>query len=487
MHSRSIATRRVARALPGPVLLAAVVALLAAAPVLHTELESSSPEEGAVLEAPVEEILLTFTTSVQGPLSRIAVTGPDGAEVAAGDVEHPEGRQDQIRVALARPTEPGTYEVDWQTVAPDGHVVRGAFAFSVQGPEEDLTQEPPTPPVQPEAPGQEPEDPLEDERIEETLEPAPATDTPSLPGPPAGTGTRWIQLLGTILLLGVVGFRYQVLPALGRKDTLAEARTRLRAGLSRFGWIAVFLLLVAAPLRLRNQLAELGEGVGWNEASFLLLQTAWGGGWFLHLGVVALGIVGLVVAAPKGLGDRGWAILAGAALFLPFVPALQGHAWGAEGLRAFTVPALYLHVAAVGLWLGGLIMLVLVGLPAVRGTGSGAMLEESKPPLFRLVNAFSRMALPAVVLFIATGVVNTWFIVGGVPQLIGSTYGLTLLLKLGIVAGALALGFYNWRRIRPALAENPDAGALRIPASIEAMLGIIVLLVTAALVTMPPP
>jgi putative copper export protein len=109
------------------------------------------------------------------------------------------------------------------------------------------------------------------------------------------------------------------------------------------------------------------------------------------------------------------------------------------------------------------------------------------PALARLVNAFSRLALLSVALVLLTGAINAWMNVGSFGNLLGSAYGRTLLLKLTVVAGALTLGFYNWRKVRPALAERPDPGALRIPATVEAALGIGVLLVTAFLVSTPTP
>jgi hypothetical protein len=55
------------------------------------------------------------------------------------------------------------------------------------------------------------------------------------------------------------------------------------------------------------------------------------------------------------------------------------------------------------------------------------------------------------------------------------------------VAGAFSLGFYNWRTVRPGLAESESAGSLRIPATVEAALGVGVLLATAVLVATTPP
>ncbi len=453
----------------------------------HTELRASTPEADSEVEGPVEEILLAFTTSVQAPLSRITVFGPDGGTLASGPIGHPsEEEQDHLRIALQQPANSGSYRVEWRAMAPDGHLVEGTFEFSVIGAEVDPEEEMPEemPEVTPPAVQEEPLPPADPEA-------SPPPPTREAEGLPTGTGVRWLQLIASVLLLGAVGVRFGVLPPLGRKGALSEVRSRMRNGLWRYGWVAAVLLLVALPLRLRDQLGLIGDGIGWNEASFLLFQTGWGAGWFLQLFVGVLAVVGLVLAAPRGLDDRGWSVLAVAALLLPLVPALQGHAWGAEEARAFAVPSLYLHVAGAGLWLGGLALLILVGLPALKATPTSS--EELgnppsvTPPLARLVNAFSRLALIAVGIVVVTGSLNSWILVGGPQAVFGTDYGRTLLLKLGLVAVAFTLGFYNWRKVRPRLAKDPDPGALRIPASVEAVFGIVILLVTAILVASPPP
>jgi len=314
---------------------------------------------------------------------------------------------------------------------------------------------------------------------------------PPDPTIPAGTVTRWIQLMGTALLLGIMGFRHGVLRILGRRGALPELRTRIQIGLWRTGWVAVALLLIALPLRLRQEVLEVGPEVTAGGVSHLLFQTAWGAGWFLHLVVIALALIGLALTAPRGLGTRGWGIVTGATILLPLVPALQGHAWEVESTRGLGIAAVYLHTSGAGLWLGGLLLLLMVGLPAVRATPPAPeeLGEEplALPGLARLVNAFSRVALPAVVLVLITGVVNSWLIAGGLWNALGSGYGRILLLKLGIVGAAFLLGFHNWRRVRPGLIRNPDPGALRIPATVEAALGILVLLFAAVLVAGTPP
>jgi putative copper export protein len=327
---------------------------------------------------------------------------------------------------------------------------------------------------------------------------------------PPGTLVRWIQHLGTALLLGTVVFRFGVIRPLAR-DAKGEAlATEAAAALRLLAWVGAGLLVVAAPLRVLEPMGILlgggtGSGGGGGgvpgEAGSLLFQTAWGAGWWLHLAVAALALVGVILFRGEEDRPRGWEILLGAAVLLPLAPALSGSSALVEP-TVVSVPALYLHVAAMGAWLGGLIALVVAGLPAVRrvgarpsgvpegageGAGEGGAMEGGLPALALLVNRFSRVALPAAGVLVLSGLASAAVRLGGVGALFGSEYGRVLLLKLAFVGAALLLGFYNWKRVRPGLAERPDPGSLRIPASLEAALGVVVLLVAAVLVAMPLP
>jgi putative copper export protein/methionine-rich copper-binding protein CopC len=462
-----------AMTLPGPADAAA-----------HTELLESRPgAEAALSSGEVEEILLRFSTPVQLHLSRIRVVDDQGVEVAAGELFHPNGAADRLVLPFPAPLPPGRYTVEWRAGAPDNHLILDSFSFQVEGTQEPPGPEaaaPPTPPAT-RAPGASP--------------PPPAT-TPLLP---SGTGARWLHLLGMVLLLGVTAFRFGVVRPLQDREEMAAAVTAMDPGLRRLGWLSALLLVVALPLRLWGQV-----GTGGSElAMALLFRSAWGAGWFFQLAAAGLALVGLVLLRGEESRPRGWGILAGAALLVPLVPALSGHAWGADA-RAIAVPALYLHVAAVGTWLGGLLVLVAIGLPAVSkarrhsapsapsnpstaSTASAAGGGSVLPPLALLVNAFSRMAVVAVAVMVVSGSLSAFLQLGGLGALFTTAYGRTLGLKLGLVAGALLLGFYNWRKVRPSLEERPDPGELRIPASMETVLGLLVLLVTAVLVATPPP
>ena len=168
------------------------------------------------------------------------------------------------------------------------------------------------------------------------------------------------------------------------------------------------------------------------------------------------------------------------------VPALAGHASAHEEFRAFFVLNDSLHVAASGAWIGGLLMVLAVGLPAIREADVPPALAERLPTLASMVSTFSRTAVVAVCVIVVTGTVNAWGNVGSWEALAGTRYGRTLLIKLAFVVPTALIGLYHWRRVRPALAAGEGPERLRTSALIELGLAVLVL-GTAALLAVTPP
>ncbi len=101
----------------------------------HNVLVSTSPSDGATVDAGVVSIELTFEEAVMkttdGAGTEISVMGPAEAtptEMTDGCVDEFNGSviRDSVDIDL-----PGTYNVTWRTVSDDGHPIEGTFAFSV--------------------------------------------------------------------------------------------------------------------------------------------------------------------------------------------------------------------------------------------------------------------------------------------------------------------------------------------------------------------
>jgi methionine-rich copper-binding protein CopC len=107
-----------AASLPGPALA-------------HAELVSSAPADGAMLDSPPREIVITFEGELQPEGSGFAVAGA-GGEVGTGGVDLQVAERNVLRGDVAI-TEPGIYTVKWTVVAADGDEQLGDFSFTVSG------------------------------------------------------------------------------------------------------------------------------------------------------------------------------------------------------------------------------------------------------------------------------------------------------------------------------------------------------------------
>lgn len=154
--------------------------------------------------------------------------------------------------------------------------------------------------------------------------------------------------------------------------------------------------------------------------------------------------------------------------------AARGHS-GTSG-TSWAVVADALHLTAVAAWLGALAHLVLII----------ARAPDTRPALVESTRRYSRLALPTVLVVLASGVLTAIPEFRSVGAVVSSGYGQTLLVKAALIAVALVLALVARRR---ALAGNPT---LRLPllrrlTRIEAATLAIVLVVAAVLVNAAPP
>ena len=243
------------------------------------------------------------------------------------------------------------------------------------------------------------------------------------------------------------------------------------------------LLLAALLLRLYAQSVALngaGGALDVGRLSAMLTRTVWGWGWLLQAAGTAIVLGGFWSA--RGGGMVGWGIALLGAVALAFSPALSGHAAAAEP-ATLAVLSDGLHVLGAGGWLGSLLFVVIVGLPAALRLDP----QRRGPTVAALINAFSPTALLFAGVVTVTGVFAAWLHLGGFAELWGSGYGRTLLLKVGLLSVVFGTGAYNWRRVRPALGTARAASHLRRSATLELTAGALVLIVTAFLVATPPP
>ena len=194
------------------------------------------------------------------------------------------------------------------------------------------------------------------------------------------------------------------------------------------------------------------------------VQTSFGRLWCVRCALaIALAIALASVAAARRDAAQRTTAAAGFLLSAALLASLAwtGHANAEEGAaRLVHRTADALHLIAVGAWIGAL-------LPLARRLGRARASTEpgELDALATAVHRFSALAVAAVVIVLASGVVNAYFTVGSVAALLASVYGRLLLFKLAGVAAMLTLAVVNRTRQTPRLAAGNAAAAARLAAA----------------------
>jgi len=245
----------------------------------------------------------------------------------------------------------------------------------------------------------------------------------------------------------------------------------------------LLLGIVAARLWSQTNGAFGGDGALTIEhAQIILFETPWGGGWMWQAGASLCTFLAVVAWRWRWAA---WPIAALCASATAFVTALTGHAVGMEEQAWITILSHGLHVIAAGWWIGALAVILLVT--------SGADFErdvQARVSLAQVVTRFSPIAIMAVSLLVAAGLVATWrhVIVQAGFGGFASPYGLALAAKVAAFAGAALCGLYNWRVLTPSIESSPDATRqFRIVGWLEVSLGVVALVLTALLGTLSMP
>jgi methionine-rich copper-binding protein CopC len=97
----------------------------------HAILKESSPAANATVAGPDVVITLKYNVRVDSARSKIQLSRPDESVT-----ELPLAKQVSPDTLSSKATglTPGAYKLQWQVLAPDGHITRGVVPFSVKAP-----------------------------------------------------------------------------------------------------------------------------------------------------------------------------------------------------------------------------------------------------------------------------------------------------------------------------------------------------------------
>jgi copper transport protein len=397
-------------------------------------------------------------------VTRIELTSASSGAIRIGAV-HADAADVHAAIAdVLAPLGAGRYEVKWRVAPSDGHVTRGRFSFIVvaagKTPASSRTEEPSTVGTRSTIP--------ERDTLDSQFG---AFSAPMMPG-------RWLGFIALFCVIGVVTFKYVIL----RRFRLDSERPApfihiASVNAATFGMFAAVGLVVATAIKLYGESVSMHDVTLWT----ILFTTGWGAAWLAQMLASVIAI--LAFRAAHGESRAAWPIAGFAALVLAVTPALTGHAIAGDDALA-AVPLDVLHVIAGSVWMGTLAAIIIVGISAAAKTPSSPNVGAI---VARMINTFSPLALVCGGTVVATGVVAALLHLESVSRLWTSAYGITLIVKIGLVGVLFAVGAWNWRRVKPSLGGDEGVVALGRSARIELAVSAAVLALTAVLVAMPLP
>jgi methionine-rich copper-binding protein CopC len=94
----------------------------------HAILKDSTPKLNSTVQGPDFDITLRYNVRIDGGRSRVRLVSPDGtvSTLKLADQASPDSLQTH-----AAGLKPGTYKLQWQVLASDGHMSRGEIPFTV--------------------------------------------------------------------------------------------------------------------------------------------------------------------------------------------------------------------------------------------------------------------------------------------------------------------------------------------------------------------
>jgi putative copper resistance protein D len=298
---------------------------------------------------------------------------------------------------------------------------------------------------------------------------------------------RWIQMTGAMILFGSSLFFIYALPKTGvgsaavlrwpRPLLIICAAAILIASLLGFLAQTVVLAGSVQDAFQADALTAAATGMSFGKSSIVRAATA------------GLFIIGFAFIKP-GQGAWGLAALAGGVICASF--AWMGHGAATPGSAGLLHAASdILHTLAAGIWIGALVVFLILLLT------DGRQPVEARRSLHSALQGFSGVGSALVAVLVATGLINSWFVVGlaGLPGLLTTPYGQLLSIKLVVFLAMLGLAAANRFHLTPRLGRalagaapaRPAIAALRQSLVLETGLSIIVVALVAWFGTLAPP
>jgi len=317
------------------------------------------------------------------------------------------------------------------------------------------------------------------------------------------TITRAVHIGACLTLLSLFAFELLIAsPALRQADR--SGLQHMEALREQFPLLAVWSGLAAIASGIvwfwivltRLTGTSLWEMPGIDSIDVAITRTQFGKLWSWRLALMLLFTIANLLASRKCRNvlwrSRAWQCV-GAIIATTLVASLAwaGHAGATLGAeRPIHLTADAAHLIAAGLWPGGLLPLTLLLVQACRSSEPSLLLAAGA-----ITRRFSALSLLVVAALAATGLTNSYFLVGSLRALVASEYGRLLMLKLLLFFTMIDLGACNLLRLKPQLALANEQNATQRDALRKLMrnviaelcLGTLIVFIVGALGATPPP
>jgi copper transport protein len=376
---------------------------------------------------------LRYDQAVVAPPDAIVVLASDGRRVSGKVMQERAGTV--IRVPVRGLVAGEAYTVRWRELSADGHVGTGVFTFGVG------------------------------------VEPPPPTEAVGASGMTwRDDVARWALFASLALLVGVVGIRLLVLPRV--VDPRVEHRVHV---LGTLGAVAALNAGIAGfVIRSANALQVSGVDLLYADLSPFAESTRFGIAFLVTTLGFGICLTILAIAWAVGLPALRWPAFL-LALALVWGYPLSGHQATEPNASVLGQVADWVHLVTSMLWVGGVLTLAIVVWPLAPHLRRAAFLR------------FSRIAVVLVGVLVVAGTVVAIERLPAVADLWETSYGRTMLVKIGLVLVALAWGGVHHTFVRPRLERGDAPRGVGRSLIGESTVAMAVLLVAAVLVNGSPP
>lgn len=416
----------------------------------HNSFDDSVPRDGAVLTVAPTTWAATFKKSV--PLASASGEVVDASGVRTALAAPRQGPSDKEIVFDLPPNLSGNITARWRLIGTDGHVISGRISLSISAPASATTLGP----VQQPSP----------DTSETIVAPAPLQSENFVTPEPVRVALRLVNYAALVLLGGLLFVEYYL--AKGSVTTFAARR------IVRASTIALVVAPLASFFIFLNDVRDTGESFTSAFSTALSLTPGLMLAARAAIGVLLAGF--LHFAIQQGEMTKPFLHRIGALFIISCVALAYGGHSRSQAVPLLGIPADVLHVIGISLWLGGLAALLLVVIPAVST-------EQSLEAFTR----FGRVAHPAFIVILVTGVMQSLRLHGGITTLFSTTHGLLLLVKIAVVLIMVKFAAKNRQTIATQvrrgspLSESTKAHLIRA-SLFEASIGLVVIGITSVLV-----